>query len=144
MKSLTAKQQRFAEEYLIDLNATQAAIRAGYSERTARSQGQRLLTYVDIAAVIEKGRADLTERTGFAAERTVNAIGRIAYDTEVHLGSRLKALELLGKHFGIFVTKSEVHHSCSISDGDPGLQATMDLIREINAENDAESDEEAP
>lgn len=144
MKSLTAKQQRFAEEYLIDLNATQAAIRAGYSERTARSQGQRLLTYVDIAAVIEKGRADLTERTGFAAERTVNAIGRIAYDTEVHLGYRLKALELLGKHFGIFVQKSEVRHSGSISDGDPGLQATMDLIREINAENDAESDEEAP
>jgi phage terminase small subunit len=138
MKTLTLKQQRFCEEYLIDLNATQAAIRAGYSERTARSQGQRLLTYVDIAAVIEKGRVELSERTGFSAQQTVNAIGRIAYDTEVHVGYRLKALELLGKHFGIFVTKSEVRHSGSISDGDPGLQATMDLVRAISAESDEE------
>ena len=48
------KQERFVEEFLIDLNATQAAIRAGYSEKTAKSQGQRLLTNVDIAAAFAR------------------------------------------------------------------------------------------
>ena len=48
MSKLTEKQKKFVDEYLIDLNATQAAIRAGYSEKTARSIGQRLLTNVDI------------------------------------------------------------------------------------------------
>lgn len=51
---LTPKQKAFVDEYLIDLNATQAAIRAGYSKKTARSQGQRLLTNVDIQQAIEK------------------------------------------------------------------------------------------
>ncbi|MCT8655972.1 terminase small subunit, partial [Glaesserella parasuis] len=53
---LTDKQQRFVEEYLIDLNATQAAIRAGYSEKTARSIGQRLLTFVDIQEAIQEAQ----------------------------------------------------------------------------------------
>ena len=48
MPKLTEKQKKFVDEYLIDLNATQAAMRAGYSEKTARSIGQRLLTNVDI------------------------------------------------------------------------------------------------
>ncbi len=61
--AMTPKQQRFVTEYLVDLNATQAAIRAGYSEKTARSQGQRLLTNVDIAMAIEAGQAKRSERT---------------------------------------------------------------------------------
>ena len=58
MAKMTAKQMRFCDEYLVDLNATQAAIRAGYSEKTARSQGQRLLTNVDIQKEIEKRKTD--------------------------------------------------------------------------------------
>ena len=54
MGKLTEKQKRFVQEYLVDLNATQAAIRAGYSKKTARSQGQRLLTKVDIKEAIKK------------------------------------------------------------------------------------------
>lgn len=57
-KKLTAKQQRFCDEYLIDLNATQAAIRAGYSEKTAYSQGQRLLKNVETKEYIEQRMAD--------------------------------------------------------------------------------------
>lgn len=53
-KKLNAKQKRFSQEYVIDFNATQAAIRAGYSERTARSQGQRLLTNVDVQKFISE------------------------------------------------------------------------------------------
>lgn len=54
MMAMTAKQQRFCDEYLIDLNATQAAIRAGYSEKTAYSQGQRLLKNVEAKSYIEE------------------------------------------------------------------------------------------
>lgn len=59
---LTPKQQRFVEEYLIDLNATQAAIRAGYSKHTARSVGSENLTKPDIAAAIAEGQQEVAER----------------------------------------------------------------------------------
>jgi phage terminase small subunit len=52
--SLTTKQRQFALEYMLDFNATQAAIRAGYSKKTARQQGQRLLTNVDIQAELRE------------------------------------------------------------------------------------------
>lgn len=58
MAKLTAKQQRFCDEYLIDLNATQAAIRAGYSQRTAKQIGQENLTKPDIKEYIEKRMAE--------------------------------------------------------------------------------------
>lgn len=62
-KKLAAKQTVFVQEYLIDSNATQAAIRAGYSKKTAKSSGQRLLTYVDVAEAIAKGKKARSERT---------------------------------------------------------------------------------
>lgn len=58
---LNERQRLFIDEYIIDLNATQAAIRAGYSERTARSQGQRLLTNVDIKKAIEERLQEKTD-----------------------------------------------------------------------------------
>lgn len=60
---MNARKRRFVDEYLIDLNAAQAAIRAGYSVKTARSLGQRLLTDVDIAAAIAAAIAERAERT---------------------------------------------------------------------------------
>jgi phage terminase small subunit len=65
--TLTAKQRRFVEEYLVDLNATQAAIRAGYSARTARSQGQRLLTNVDVESALSEAQAARSEQIGIDA-----------------------------------------------------------------------------
>lgn len=65
--ALNKRQARFVDEYLIDLNATQAAIRAGYSEKTAHSQGPRLLEYVDIAKEIFKAQKDRSELTGINA-----------------------------------------------------------------------------
>ncbi len=63
MAKLTPKQQRFVDEYLIDLNATQAAIRAGYSPKTANREGNRLLSKVDIQQAIEQAKAERSERT---------------------------------------------------------------------------------
>lgn len=69
-KKLAPKRERFVEEYLIDLNATQAAIRAGYSEKTAKSQGQRLLTFDDVAREIERRRERL-RKTSITPEKVM-------------------------------------------------------------------------
>lgn len=62
------KQKRFVEEYLVDLNATQAAIRAGYSAKTAYSQGERLLSHVEVAAAILEAKRGRSERTNVNAD----------------------------------------------------------------------------
>lgn len=66
--ALTAKQGRFVEEYLVDLNATQAAIRAGYSEKTAYSMGQRLLKHVEVAQLLAEAQAKRSERVQVDAD----------------------------------------------------------------------------
>ena len=77
--ALTFKQQLFAREYLVDLNATQAAIRAGYSPDTARSLGQRLLTNVDISKFIEAAMARRAERIGVTAERVLQELATLGF-----------------------------------------------------------------
>ena len=71
--------KRFVEEYLKDLNATQAAIRTGYSVKTARSQGQRLLTNVDIQEAIQDARRRLSERAEVTQVQVVQEFARIAF-----------------------------------------------------------------
>lgn len=79
MAKLSEKQGQFVREYLIDLNATQAAIRAGYSKKTARSQGQRLLTNVDIAEAIAEAQQERAERTEITADRVLEELGKIGF-----------------------------------------------------------------
>lgn len=67
----------FAEEYLLDLNATQAAIRAGYSARTAYSQGQRLLKNVDVAKLITQAQAERSQAVKVDAEYVLSRLGEI-------------------------------------------------------------------
>ena len=78
-RKLTPKQAAFVEEYAIDMNATQAAIRAGYSVKTAKEQATRLLSNVHVAAAIAKGRAARSERTGITADRVLQELARIAF-----------------------------------------------------------------
>ena len=127
-KKMTPKQQRFCDEYLIDLNATQAAIRAGYSEKTAKEQGSRLLTNVNVKLYIEN-RMEEKEKSLIADQDEV-----LKYLTSVLRGEgceevvvvegcgeghssattvtrdicpkdRLKAAELLGKRYSLFTDK---------------------------------------
>lgn len=79
MASLTAKQARFVEEYLIDLNATQAAIRAGYSEATARSIGAENLTKPDILEAITEAQAKRSERTEITQDRVLQELAKIGF-----------------------------------------------------------------
>lgn len=78
-QELTAKQRRFADEYLIDCNAKQAAIRAGYSPHTAEVQGCRLLRYAHVTAAIAEGQKKLAERAGISADKVIAELARIGF-----------------------------------------------------------------
>lgn len=75
---MTPKKEAFVREYLIDLNATQAAIRAGYSAKTAKQQGARLLTDVDVAAAIAQAQEARIERVEITQDRVLEQLWAIA------------------------------------------------------------------
>lgn len=139
--ALTKKQKHFVEEYLIDLNATQAAIRAGYSPDTAKAIGCENLTKPNIKEYIDKAIAERSKRTGINQDRVIRELARIAFvnaakvidtkdatikegasdddtaaiqsvkvksfgedgiEREIKLADKIKAMELLGKHLGMF------------------------------------------
>lgn len=77
--ALTPKQERFAAEYLIDLNATQAAIRAGYSAKTSSSQGERLLRNVEVSKAIQAAQKAREQRTHITQDRVLQELARIAF-----------------------------------------------------------------
>ncbi|MCF4151765.1 terminase small subunit [Dethiosulfovibrio sp. F2B] len=109
-KKLTAKQKAFVSEYLVDLNATAAAIRAGYSERSARKIGANLLTLPHIQAAIQEAMTERRERVEVTQDYVLT---RLKAEAELkgkgasHVG-RIRALELLGKHLGMFVDRSKI------------------------------------
>ncbi len=78
-RKLTPKQAAFVDEHAVDMNATQAAIRAGYSKRTAKEQATRLLSNVHVAAAIAEGRAARSERVGITADRVLQELARVAF-----------------------------------------------------------------
>lgn len=77
--TLTDKQARFVEEYLVDLNATQAAIRAGYSENTAAVIGCENLTKPNIASAIAQAKADRSTRTEITQDKVLREIARVGF-----------------------------------------------------------------
>lgn len=76
---MTKKQKRFVEEYLIDLNATQAAIRAGYSPETAGAIGSENLKKPEIKNAIEKAMAERSKRTGISQDRVLQELAKIGF-----------------------------------------------------------------
>lgn len=103
MANLTPKIQRFCEEYIIDLNGKQAAIRAEYSKKTAEQQASRLLSNVKVQKYIAKLQAERAKRTETDADYVINGLKAIADDSDNEKTSdRLKALELIGRHHGVF------------------------------------------
>jgi phage terminase small subunit len=75
---VTPKREKFCQEYLIDLNATQAAIRAGYSKKTASSMGEQLLRFLEVQNRISQLQRKRIERTEVTADHVINALARIA------------------------------------------------------------------
>lgn len=78
-KILTDKHKRFADEYLIDLNGAQAAIRSGYSQKTARSIAAELLTKPDVQRYLAEKQEKLQRKTDVTQERVVNELAKIAF-----------------------------------------------------------------
>ena len=130
MAKLTAKQQRFCDEYLIDLNATQAAIRAGYSSKCAKQIAQKNMTKVDLREYIdnrlaEKEKALIADQdevlkyltsvmrgesvsTEIVVEGTGDGCSEARkMEKEPSEKERLKAAELLGKRYGLYTEKVE-------------------------------------
>lgn len=83
-EGLNPKQKKFVAEYVLTLNATQSAITAGYSARTAKSQGQRLLTHDDVAAAIERARHALEIRSEITQERVLAELALLAFSDITH------------------------------------------------------------
>lgn len=106
--ALNERQRRFAEEYIVDLNATQAAIRAGYSPRTAKMQGSRLMTHDDIQKLIGELGKERQKRTQITADRVLEEFASVAFqkagdeqDTHLRYNNKLRALENLAKLLGM-------------------------------------------
>ena len=115
MPGLTPKQQRFVEEYMLDLNASAAARRAGYSVRTADAIGRENLGKPTIAAAIAEQRQALaakTARTVADVMADIRRRGKLA-EQAGEFGAALKAAELEGKHLGAFVER--VEHTGAVS-----------------------------
>lgn len=145
--AITEKQKKFVEEYLIDLNATQAAIRAGYSIKNAGKIGHELLEKTRISNEITKKIAERSRRTGINADRVLIELAKIAFvnaddvieskdatlkenasrddlaaiqsvkvktfgedgvEREIKLADKIKALDMLGRHLGMWNDKLQV------------------------------------
>jgi len=149
---MTNRQQRFVDEYLIDLNATQAAVRAGYSPNSAEVTASRLLSNANVSAATRRAIAERSRRTGINGDRVLQELAKIGFanaediinladgsirpnatrdDTaaiqsmraksipteqgeiteyEVRLYDKIKALELMGRHLGLFNDKLTLQH----------------------------------
>ena len=118
-KKLTDKQKMFVKEYLIDLNATQAAIRAGYSESTAKEIGCENLTKPNIAEAIQEAMSERSEKVEIKAEDVLTGIKDLTklvsdpVNEEFNATAGFKGYELLGKHLKLFTEKIE--HTGKIS-----------------------------
>lgn len=103
---LTAKQERFVQEYLVDLNATQAAARAGYKNA---EKGRQLVTNGNVSAAIQKAKAERQKRTEVTQDYVIEKLKEIAdkpasdcTESDLKYANKLKALEMLAKHTGVF------------------------------------------
>ena len=173
---MNQKQKAFATEYVIDYNATQAAIRAGYSKKTAYSMGQRLLKNVEVKKMIRELEEAASERTSITKDMVLKELAKIAFvdprklfdeegrpkdirfldpDTAAALESvdiyeefdyngdekelsgytkkykwadKLRALEMLGKHLGMFTDK--VHVEGTVETGTDKLANILAQLKE--------------
>ncbi len=114
---MTPLQTAFVSEYLIDLNATKAAIRAGYSPDTARQIGSENLSKPDIADAIAAAKAERSHKTGIDAAWVLSEAQSVYWEARGinKLPEALKALELCGKHVDIQAFKDKIEHSGAIA-----------------------------
>lgn len=99
------KHERFCQEFIIDNNKTQAAIRAKYSRKTGKTKGEQLSKIVEIKERIVYLQSQLSEETGITAKMVIDEFAKIAFakiSKKIKCSDKVKALENLGKHLGIY------------------------------------------
>ena len=104
---LNAQQALFVEHYVVHRNATQAAISAGYSEKTAYSQGGRLLNHVEVAKAIKAGTAKVSAKVAVDAEYVLRGLKKEAECAENNGATRVQAFRHIGHSLGMFTDKVE-------------------------------------
>jgi phage terminase small subunit len=108
---LTEKQKRFADEYLVDLNATKAYMKVyGCKEPTAMVNASRTLSNAKVSEYIQNKQERLTAKVEWTIEDILKGIKAIANDPDAKRFEKLKALELGGKHLGMFTERIESHN----------------------------------
>ncbi len=164
---MTPRQQRFVEEYLVDLNASQAIIRAGYKGARPDEAGRRTMRNREVQNAIDVALAGRSKRTEITADRVVLELARIAFvdprkvfkwgphgvtlidsdsltedeaaviaevsETTSESGGsirgkqydKIKALELLGRHLGMFVDKKEIDLAATVNVFDDETRAQL-------------------
>ena len=173
---MTPKQSLFVQEYLIDLNATRAAIAAGYSKKTAKQIGQENLTKPDVKKAIDDAISERGKRTEITQDRVLKELARIAFadprsiaewgdgkmtlkdsaslsdddavavsevsqtitDGKANIKAKMydkqKALELLGRHLGMFVEKKQIELDATVNLFDPAIRAELLALADDEAE----------
>lgn len=96
------KQKRFCEEFVTDLNGAQAAIRAGYSEASAKQIANRILSIPSVRDYVKEIGKELADYSLINSQRIVSKLREIAFDDEQRTMDQLKALEVLAKHLHMF------------------------------------------
>lgn len=132
---MTGKQQRFCDEYLIDCNATRAAIAAGYSKQTAYSQGQRLLKNVEIKNYIAHQQEERSKQSLLTFEERQRILAEIAKDPNSNKSDRIKALDVYNKMTGAYVER--VQMSATVTE-----QTKLDkIIADLEGDETAQDEE---
>lgn len=162
-KKLTPKQSRFIQEYLVDLNATQAAIRAGYSAKTAGQVGFENLKKPQIAAAVEKAKQERSEATKIDAEWVLKQLVEVhkrvmqeikpvrnpktreqVYDDDgnalftFNAAAANRSLEIIGKHVDIGCFKERIEHSSGLSMAER-IKAAKEQAYRPDRDKDAEA-----
>lgn len=149
---ITPQQEMFCQEYNVDYNGTQAAIRAGYSKKTARKQASKLLTKGDILARIRAIQKERLEKLAVTQESVIlnlldvydrcmqaKPVLEWDYDEKKYIETgeytfdskgALKAMEMIGKHLAMFTNK--VEHSGSIDTGNTELSEILNQLKDRN------------
>ena len=143
--ALTAKQKIFVQEYLVDLNATQAAIRAGYSPKTANRTASENLSKPDIQAAIHKSMQKREKRVEVNQDYVISKLFEITekeasdmQESDLKYGNKIKAIELLGKHVGAWDRKDDKNKDAVIE----GIKALADIVKKPQPDRDIKDFEE--
>ena len=124
---------------LIDLNATQAAIRAGYSKKTAQQVGSQNLSKLVIQTAIQKAMNQRSKSTGITAAKVLDAIAEIGFadfSEDIRASDKLKALELMARHLSMFDNAAKSECPCIITMNYGGAQPTRVMTNGVTIEGE--------